>query len=343
MDWQSGSEGGKGVRRVQGISRREAIGAVCWAALALGLLAVVLRLTVSLDPVAFAPICGLAVVAVFVLARRWGDWGILVAYIVAMGFFTQLRDAADETGLRVLTAYVIDWELWMFAGVTPSAWLQERIGGTSSAPGFPAFFSAIVHWTWFVFPHAAVLGAWLFVRRMAWRVTIIVALTFYLGVLLYFTVPTAPPWMAAEQGLIDGIARGMNVVGPALLGVDFYNWAFIAMAEPNPTAAMPSLHFAASFVVVGVGIVLRSRWVIAVAVLYSIALTFSLVYLGEHYIADILAGGVVAFIAFAAVEGGRYVRAQIVLRREQLTISGQRVAQWLREALRLPPPRIEAG
>ncbi|MDE2744578.1 MAG: phosphatase PAP2 family protein [Chloroflexota bacterium] len=326
-----------------GISRRDVIGAVCWAALAVGVLGVFLRQIASLDPVAFAPISGVAVVAVFVLARRWGDWGILVAYVVAMGFFIQLRDAADETGLRTLTDYVLDWELWMFAGITPSAWLQARIGGASSDPGFPAFFSAIIHWTWFVFPHAAVLGTWLFIRRMAWRVTIIVALTFYLGAVLYFTVPTAPPWMAADQGFVDGIVRGMNTVGPALLGVEFYNWAFEAMAEPNPTAAMPSLHFAASFVVVGVGILLRSRWVISVAVLYSIALAFSLVYLGEHYIADIIAGAAVALIAFSAVEGGRYARAQIILRREQLTIAGQRAGQWVREALRFPPRRIEAG
>ena len=328
---------------MQRISRRDAVGAVCWIALAIGLCAVLLRQTVSLEPVVFAPLSGVAVLAVFVLARRWSDWGILVAYLVAMAFFIQLRDAADETGLRALTDYVLDWELWMFAGITPSAWLQARIGGASTDPGFPAVFAAIVHWTWFVFPHAAVLGTWLFVRRMAWRVTIIVALTFYLGVLLYFTVPTAPPWMAADQGLVDGVVRGMNAVGPALLGVEFYNWAFEAMAEPNPTAAMPSLHFAASFVVVGVGIVLRSAKVIGVALAYCAALAFSLVYLGEHYVVDIIAGAAVALIAFSAVEAGRYARAQIILRREQLTVSGQRAAQWLREALRLPPSRIEAG
>ncbi len=331
------------MRRVRALSRREVVRLLCWAALFVGLVSVVLRQGAALDPVVFAPLSGLAVVAIFTLARGWGDWGILVAYLVAMFFFIQLRDAADETGLRTLTVYVLDWELWMFAGVTPSAWLQARIGGAAADPGWPAYFSAFIHWTWFVFPHAAVLGVWLFARKYAWRATIIVALTFYVGVLLYFTVPTAPPWMAAEQGLVEGVVRGMNAVGPAILGVEFYNWAFATMAEPNPTAAMPSLHFAASFVVVGVGIVLRSRLLVGVAVMYSLALTFSLVYLGEHYIADILAGGVVALFAVCAVEGGRFAQAQLILRREQLTERGQRVAQWLREALRLPPSRIEAG
>ena len=328
---------------MQLIRRGDAVGVVCWTALAVGLFAVALRQTISLEPVVFAPVSGIAVVSVFVLARRWANWGIFVAYLVAMGFFIQLRDAADETGLRTLTTYVLDWELWMFAGITPSAWLQARIGGASSDPGFLAVFSAIVHWTWFVFPHAAVLGAWLFARKMAWRVAMIVTATFFLGVVLYFTVPTAPPWMAAEQGLVDGVVRGMNTVGPALLGGDLYDWAFATMAEPNPTAAMPSLHFAASFVVVGVGIVLRSRWVVGIAMLYSASLTFALVYLGEHYIADIIAGAAVAFIAFAGVETVRYVQTQNLIRLERLTVVGQRAAQWLRDALRRPPSRIEAG
>lgn len=311
-----------------------------WTALAVALIAAILRQTLALDPLVFGVLGGLGALSTFVLARRWGDWGILFAYLVSLGIFIQLRDAADETGLRPLTDYVLDWELWMFAGITPSAWLQARIGGAHADPGFAAYFSAIVHWTWFVFPHAAVLGAWLFVRRLSWRVTIIVALTFYLGVALYFTVPTAPPWMAAEQGLVDGIARGMNVVGPAIMGIDLYNWAFAAMAEPNPIAAMPSLHFAASFVVVGVGIVLRSRWLIIVALLYSASLAFALVYLGEHYIADIIAGAAVALIAFSLAEGGRYVSVRISSRRDAITARAHRVRSWLREATRVPLPRI---
>ncbi len=326
------------------MSRSDVVGVVSWTALSVGLFALLLRQTISLEPVVFAPLGGVAVVGAFVIARRWSEsWGVLLAYIVSMFFFIQMRDAADETGLPILTAYVIDWELWMFAGVTPSAWLQARIGGAASDPGFAAVFSAIVHWTWFVFPHAAVLGVWLLARKYAWRVTIIVALTFYLGLALYFTVPTAPPWMAAEQGLISGVVRGMHAVGPALLGEGFYAWAFEAMAEPNPTAAMPSLHFAASFVVVGVGVLVRSWRLVGVALMYSGSLAFSLVYLGEHYIADIMAGAAVALIACGVVEGVRYARIQLAWRRTQLVAFSQRARQWLREALRLPPSRIEAG
>ena len=315
----------------------------CWAALAVGVLACVLRPTIALDPVIFAPLAGLALVAVFLLARDWGEWGPLAAYIVTMGFFIQLRDAADETGLRTLTAYVLDWELWMFAGATPSAWLQARIGGTGSDPGIAAYASAVIHWTWFVFPHAAVVGVWLFARKYAWRVALIVASTFMLGALLYFTVPTAPPWMAVEQGLASGIERVMNGVGPAMLGQSFYAWAFETMAEPNPTAAMPSLHFAASFVVVGVGLLIGSRWLAAIALVYSAALAFALMYLGEHYLADIIAGAVVAAIAMGLIEGSRLARSSWALRRLQWLSWKRRALVWARESLRLPPRRIEVS
>lgn len=330
------------VRKADRAVRRE-LRISCWLALAAGVLVAVLRPAISLDPVIFAPVAGLAIVAAILLARGWGEWGPLAAYIVTMGMFIQLRDAADETGLRTLTAYVLDWELWMFAGATPSAWLQARIGGTGSDPGIAAYASAVIHWTWFVFPHAAVIGVWLFARRFAWRAVLIMTSTFMLGALLYFTVPTAPPWMAVEQGLVGGIERVMNGVGPAMLGESFYAWAFETMAEPNPTAAMPSLHFAASFVVVGIGLLVRSRGLVLIALLYSAALAFALMYLGEHYLADIIAGGVVALIALSLVEGVRIAGAAAELRRQQWLSWKRRALVWARESLRLPPRRIEVS
>ena len=314
-----------------------------WVALGAGVLAILIRLAVGLDAVIFAPIVGAAALAGLALGRSRGEGGMLAAYFVALALFTQLRDAADETGLPTFSAYVIDWELWMFGGVAPSAWLQGRIGGVGPAPGFLAYVSAVTHWLWFVFPHATVVGVYLFARRMSSRVIVIVLATFYVGVILYFVAPTAPPWMASEQGLLGGVVRGMDAVGPAILGASLYSTAFDALAEPNPTAAMPSLHFAASFVVVLVGLMLRSRVLTGIAVFYSAALAFALIYLGEHYFADIISGAVVAFAAFFAVElaRGAYLAAQ--RRRTEISAGLRRWEERAREALRLAGRRIEAS
>ncbi len=324
--------------------RRRQIGIyTLWAAVAAGLVAVAVRLGWGLDSIAFAPIVGAAVLASFLLGSRRGAGGLLAAYFVGLAFFTQLRDAADETGLAALSAYVIDWELWMFGGIAPSAWLQSRIGGVGPDPGWVAYLSAVVHWLWFIFPHAAVVGAFLFARRHAPRVILTMTAVFYLGVALYYLVPTVPPWMAAEQGLLDGVVRAMHSVGPAILGESFYNGAFEAMAEPNPSAAMPSLHFAASFVVVFIGLVLRSRVLVALALAYSLLLAFALVYLAEHYVADILAGAAVALAAFLAVELSRSAWRAAERRRADLAAAARRAEERLRETLRRPGRRLEAS
>jgi membrane-associated phospholipid phosphatase len=113
-------------------------------------------------------------------------------------------------------------------------------------------------------------------------------------VLFYWVLPTAPPWYAAEQGRM-----GTDETGPVSMrrmmldyGPEFWgnNWTrlYDGLAG-NPLAAMPSLHFAtsvmAAHVLSDVGPVPGALgWV------YTATLGFALVYLGEHYVADILAG-----------------------------------------------------
>ena len=80
----------------------------------------------------------------------------------------------------------------------------------------------------------------------------------------------------------------------------------------NPLAAMPSLHFATSVmaarVLSGTGpIAGAAGWT------YAATLGFALVYLGEHYVVDLLAGlalaeGVRAAAPLAAPAAGRFSR-----------------------------------
>ena len=73
--------------------------------------------------------------------------------------------------------------------------------------------------------------------------------TFDLGVIGYWAIPTAPPWFAAQRGLMeDGRTpelRRMMVE----YGEQFWKqgWApLYGVLGGNPLAAMPSLHFATS-------------------------------------------------------------------------------------------------
>jgi membrane-associated phospholipid phosphatase len=67
----------------------------------------------------------------------------------------------------------------------------------------------------------------------------------------------------------------------------------------NPVAAIPSLHSAVAFFVMlyfwrSAG---RWRWLLA---LYPMAMGFALVYMGEHYVVDVLLGWIYATTVFVA-------------------------------------------
>ena len=108
--------------------------------------------------------------------------------------------------------------------------------------------------------------------------------------------------MYACRGATDGIRRVIIDVGPQVFGQTIFDQLFETLATPNPNAAMPSLHFAAGFIVTFLGFLLRSRPLMLGALVYSLGMAFALMYLGEHYFADILVGGAVALVAAFIVE-----------------------------------------
>src|SRR5206468_5575713 len=72
-----------------------------------------------------------------------------------------------------------------------------------------------------------------------------------------------------------------------------------ALLGGNPVAAMPSLHFATS--VMAASLLAETGPVAgSIGSAYALALGFALVYLGEHYVADLLAGVALTAVVRAA-------------------------------------------
>jgi membrane-associated phospholipid phosphatase len=124
---------------------------------------------------------------------------------------------------------------------------------------------------------------------------------FDLGCAVYWAVPTAPPWWASEEGHTDEKVRRIMVeVGEEQWG---RSWKpLYAFLGGNPWAAMPSLHFAASLMA---AILLSEAGTAegAAGWAYAAALGFGLVYLGEHYVIDLIAG---VALVIAVRKGERY-------------------------------------
>jgi PAP2 superfamily len=217
------------------------------------------------------------------------------AYIAA---YEMPHDDSARLANRVLVDYPITIDRALGLGVTPTARLQHAF----AKPGQISRFEAALtwcHWLWFFVPHCAVAYVRLRDQDGHNRFPSAAARmygVFDVGALFYWAIPTAPPWWAAARGRLEG-GRALNVrrmmieYGPQAWG---RLWGpLFQFLGGNPLAAMPSLHIASSITAADI---LSEVGPVAGAIGwgYTGLLGLALVYLGEHYVIDLIGGAALA-------------------------------------------------
>jgi membrane-associated phospholipid phosphatase len=294
--------------------RSTAVRAAALTVLAAGVAAPLVRRRLGLAPPAVIAASAAAPIALCVLVPRSRARDAGTCLLQMWAYVAAYKMPYDDPGAlarRVKIDYPVRADRALGGGTTPTLRLQRALG----APGvFRAWEKLLVwsHWLWFAFPHGTVL--FLLFRRPerfpngAARIYS----TFDIGLIGYWAVPTAPPWYAAAEGWMeDGRTpelRRMMVE----YGEHFWRsgWTpLYGVLGGNPLAAMPSLHFATS---VSAAHVLSEDGAAAGALgwTYTLLLGIALVYLGEHYVVDLVAGlalaeGVRAAAPAAAPLAGR--------------------------------------
>jgi hypothetical protein len=230
--------------------------------------------------------------------------------VILLVLYNISRGVADK-GIAPHVTEMIHADQWMFGwftgGVVPTVWLQEHLYHVHVQ--WYDVLASFVYFSHFVTALLVAVVLWLrnrerwssFIRR--W-VTLNV-----LGLATYFLYPAAPPWWAAERGLIQPIHDGLATRGWSAIGLhgagNLLNAAKVDAA--NPVAAMPSLHSAYALIVVAFFLpTVRKRWW-PLLLAYPLAMTFTLVYSGEHYMTDVLVGWfyvVVTMVGVSAAEKG---------------------------------------
>jgi hypothetical protein len=261
---------------------------LAWAAVAGGIALPLARRRLGFHPAVSALTAAAAPVGIAVAMPRSRKRAVAV-YALQMWAYILVHelpnDQPERLERRAHIDYPIDFDRLLF-GAAPTAALQRVLSrpGRSTALDHALVYS---HWAWFVQPHLAV--AWILWRHPERfpRAAAMVCAVFDLGLVGYYAVPTAPPWFAAERGRIPGTRRIMVEVGEALWG---RLWpSLYGFLGGNPLAAMPSLHFGTSVMAAHVlGEVGPVPGALGWA--YASTLGFALVYLGEHYVIDLLAG-----------------------------------------------------
>jgi membrane-associated phospholipid phosphatase len=155
-----------------------------------------------------------------------------------------------------------------------------------------------VYVSYFWTPHVMALIVWRLDRTRFRPYAAAILGTFYLALVVSFLAPTAPPWLAAEVGHLPPVTRVIDEIGTQLSPAA-YDRAHDA-AGPNDVAAMPSLHMAITFVV-ALAAWRFNRVAGVLGSAYAAAMGFALVYFGEHYVVDLLAGLFVALVVWGVV------------------------------------------
>lgn len=228
---------------------------------------------------------------------KYIQWAPL--YVLGLLIYTVLRSFADQTMIAPRYDLVIGIEEWLFFGHLPTVWLQEHLFEPARV-GPLDFLTVQIHWSFFFVPHLGAALVFLFRRELFPRYVFLIMGTFYLGLVLYFLFPTIPPWLAADYGVMPGVARVMDYVGQQV-DPHTYNRFYDALGVPNAVAAMPSLHMGVTFAVY---LFARdiSRRLATVLLVYSALMGFSLVYMGEHYATDVIVGVLCALIVHRAYQ-----------------------------------------
>jgi hypothetical protein len=196
------------------------------------------------------------------------------------------NDRPEELLARVRVRYPIRVDSVIGLGTPPTVRLQRALGRRGDVLPHDKFLSAI-HWSWFFIPHGSIAYVLLCHRPQFERSAAQMAAVFDLGLLGYWLVPTAPPWWAGGNGHMPHVRRIMVETGKRVWG---RHWEpLYDSLGTNPFAAMPSLHFATSVMAAHV-LGDTGRIAGALGWAYAGTLGFALVYLGEHYVADLIAG-----------------------------------------------------
>ena len=248
---------------------------------------------------------------------RWTPFAWEVAIVAAgAGLYFLIRGAVSGRAAEALdrAADLVALERWLGVYWEPAmqSWILE-------SRALIELFNAIYFWTHM--PVIIAVAVWLFAcHRAVYRFTCGAFLgSAAIGLAMYYALPTAPPRLLPESGLLDTMALYSQVsyqaqeVGPFV----------------NAYAALPSLHFGWALLIAMALWMARPRGhrgavlAAALGLLLVLGQLAGIVVTGNHFLFDAVAGAAVAGLGVLAALGWRYYRGS-----REATAVGERKSAW---------------
>jgi membrane-associated phospholipid phosphatase len=222
------------------------------------------------------------------------DWALMVVIYMAYDYS---RGTADQWGIGVNYTALRDLDSLITFGREPISGMQRRFYTPNDVKWYDVVGS-VIYMTHFVFPVLPLVflrirnrASWLhYVRRFS--------LTLGISVFIFIIFPAAPPWMASREGYLPPIqritGRGWSELHLKTVSKTLDRGAGVL----NAVAPMPSLHAGMALLVALWFFRNCKPWIRIAALAFPVAMLTALVYFGEHFIIDGLAGWAVVLLAW---------------------------------------------
>jgi len=235
------------------------------------------------------------------------DWapfiGILFVYDRMRGFADGLLFPARE-----LPQIHVDESL--FGTPVPTVWLQEHLWHGAHDLRWWDYTIWFVYLTHFFVTLIVAAVLWRCAHHLFARFATMVCVLALAGFATYVLYPAVPPWLAARHGNLGHANRLIGIIWEHVPIAHYGSLFEKGQSYANNVAAMPSLHGAYALLVCLFLWRVLPRGFRPLLVVYPPAMAFALIYSGEHYVVDILAGWVYATATFLSVEWFFARRAQ---------------------------------
>jgi membrane-associated phospholipid phosphatase len=217
------------------------------------------------------------------------DW---TPFLLLFFAYEAMRGFAGKTGFAPHDLSGLERAL--FGGAIPTLVLQKAFYHPGVI-GIQDIIAMVLYFMHFVLPIVVGFIFWINSREHYWRYIAALLLMCFLAFAVYLFWPSTPPWIQ----LHDVVKINDKTVG-AIWGYTIVTPIYHSF-NPNKFAAFPSLH--AAFPALAMVYAWNRFRALAIGLaLWTAAVTVSIVYLGEHYFVDALAGFVFVAVATVIVE-----------------------------------------
>jgi membrane-associated phospholipid phosphatase len=236
------------------------------------------------------------IAAAFVFVFVWTRTGrtFLIEFVPLLALLLlhkRLRAVADTVfGINPNVQNIIQWERALPGGTLPGHFLQTHLWDQFYTPVLDVITNGLYlfHFFWLLIAAALIWKT----SRTSYRAYAagLVVLS-YAALVTYAVFPATPPWLATYHGYLRQQPIRLD---------HFVDSAQNMVHASNPVAAMPSLHTGYPFYIALVATHVWGKKALPVFLL-PLAVAFSTVYLGHHYVVDALGGVLYATLTFVLV------------------------------------------